>query len=521
MIQARTQLSASWGATFALNDSDIEHIYNHFLEVERPQTSTEIAQTIIEIRLRARSAAIKRQLDGYAVYQPERDFVVGDKVVFSSLGFAQATVTAVRPGHNPEYGEFDVFSAKIHGKTREFATNFHFEHPLNDFDINTIIEVSDEYLEEVIIKHGETVTKKIEAALAEREEFIKLTGVWFVHDLMPEISIGHLHLAEAILEMADGGPLSPEEIIADLGMDDGVDPSVYAFALNYHMMRDDRFDEVAPVGQVGWYLHRLEPKDVKEVPERLVYEHTAVKSRHLLSTELKQLERELDDEWSDFKDSDVADLAVFSLTFPHRWAGTIPFSARTRPLFPASTAPRQRIVFVDENNGKELIGWVVRDGRYVTGLKEWYADNNIPVGGFLHLKPTDRPGRIMLGYDKRKAKKEWVRLATVENAQIRFNLKRRIIGCGYDDLLNVGTDVTAAIDAIWRQATNRKRDTASLLAEIFPELVENPQSPVHAKTLYAAINMLRRLPPAPLFVELMQNPAFKAIGNNYWLFKNK
>ena len=525
MIQPRTQIPASWGAMFALNESDIEQIYNHFLEVERPQTAKTIADEVIAARLRARSAAVKRQLAGYEVYKPESNFAVGDKVVFSSLGFAQSTVTAIRSGHNPEYGEFDVFTATVNDKVREFATNLPLEHSLNSFDISTVTAVTDADIAKVIADHGEAVTTKVEAALTDHDEFVKLSGVWFIHALMPEINIGHLHLAEAILEMNEGGPLSTPEIVVDLGMDDGAAPDVHAFALNYNMMNDDRFDEVGAVGQVAWFLHRLEPADVNKTPERLVYEQTAVNAtaaaRKLLSTDLKQLERELDDEWSTFEASRVSDLVVFSLTFPHRWAGTIPFSARTRPLFPNSNAPRQRVVFVDEFSGKEIVGWVVRNGRYVTGLKEWYSDNNIPVGGFIHLKPSDTPGKIILGYDKRKTKKEWVRLASVSNKQIRFDLKRRNIGCGYDDLLNVGTDVVTAIDALWKQATNHERTITDMLTEVFPELVENPQSPVHAKTLYSAINMLRRLPPAPLFIELTKNPAFQAIGNNYWLFDSK
>jgi len=527
VIQPRTQIPASWGAMFALNESDIEQIYNHFLEVERPQTSETIAHEVIAARLRARSAAVKRQLNGYDVYKPANSFAVGDKVVFSSLGFAQATVTATRSGHNPEYGEFQVFTAMVNDKAREFAYDLPLEHPLNSFDISTVTTVTDADIAKVIADHGEAVTAKVETALTNHDEFVKLSGIWFIHALMPEINIGHLHLAEAILEMNEGGPMSTPEIVADLGMDDGAEPEVHAFALNYHMMNDDRFDEVGAVGQVAWFLHRLEPNDVNNTPTRLVYEQTTVETvaintaRTLLSTELKQLERELDDEWSNFEDSQVSDLVVFSLTFPHRWAGTIPFSARTRPLFPDSNAPRQRVVFIDEFSGKEIVGWIVRNGRYVTGLKDWYNDNNIPVGGFVHLKPSDTPGKLILGYDKRKTKKEWVRLATVSNKQIRFDLKRRNIGCGYDDLLNVGTDVVTAIDALWKQATSHERTITDLLIEIFPELVENPQSPVHAKTLYSAINMLRRLPPAPLFIELTKNPAFQAIGNNYWLFDNK
>lgn len=527
MIQPRTQIPASWGALFTLNDADIEQIYNHFLEVGRPQTTKSIAHEVIAARLRARSATVKRQLAGYEIYKPEKNFTVGDKVVFSSLGFAQATITAIRSGHNPEYGEFDVFTATINDKVREFAAGLPLEHPLNEFDINTVTAVTDADIAKVIADHGEAVIAKVEIALTDHEEFVKLSGIWFIHALMPEINIGHLHLAEAILEMNEGGPMSAPEIVADLGMDDGADPDVHAFALNYHMMSDDRFDEIGAVGDVAWFLRRLEPADVNNTPARLLYEQTAVEAvainaaRKMLPIELKQLERELDDEWSAFEDSQVSDLVVFALTYPHRWAGTIPFSARTRPLFPDSNVPRQRVIFVDEFTGEEIVGWIVRNGRYVTGLKQWYTDNNIPVGGFIHLKPSGEPNKIMLGYDKRKTKKEWVRLATVSNKKIRFDLKRRNIGCGYDDLQNVGTDVVTAIDALWKQATNQNRSITSLLIEIFPELVENPQSPVHAKTLYSAINMLRRLPPAPLFIELVKNPAFQAIGNNYWLFDSK
>jgi hypothetical protein len=58
-----------------------------------------------------------------------------------------------------------------------------------------------------------------------------------------------------------------------------------------------------------------------------------------------------------------------------------------------------------------------------------------------------------------------------------------------------------------------------LLRDLFPELAElNPQHTVHAKTLYSAINMLRRMPPEPLFAELVSDPAFVAMGDHYWQY---
>jgi hypothetical protein len=113
-------------------------------------------------------------------------------------------------------------------------------------------------------------------------------------------------------------------------------------------------------------------------------------------------------------------------------------------------------------------------------------------------------------------------LASIADNRIQFELSRRAIPCGYDDLLIVGTDVIAAIDAHWRRAVAANRSIAYLLAEIFPSLAAlSPQNSVHAKTLYSAMNMLKRLPPGPLFAELVRLPAFKAVGDNYWQFDSE
>jgi hypothetical protein len=78
----------------------------------------------------------------------------------------------------------------------------------------------------------------------------------------------------------------------------------------------------------------------------------------------------------------------------------------------------------------------------------------------------------------------------------------------------------AAVDALWRRAETNDRPIDSLLRELFPELAElNPQQTVHAKTLYSAINMLRRVPPGPLFAELVSNPAFVSVGDHYWQYE--
>lgn len=518
MIQPRTQTPDYWGPDFALTDTDIEQIYNHFLEVEKPQSSEEIARVIIAHRVTQEVNDVERLLAGRTIYQPKNDHQVGDKLVFPVLKFAHGEVTTLREGYNPQHGRFSVIGVEIKGKSREFAAGFEGDHPLNASEITDISGSSGDDLDRLYELYTEQVEKKVSEAMTAREEFIHLTGAWFVRALMADVNVGHLHLTEAVLEMFAGGPLSTDEIVPHLDMDPGLDEEVLRFSLNYALLNDDRFDEIAPQGKIAWFLKRMEPAGVKETPGRLKY--TSIPhDRALLSPQLLLLERELDDEWSDLRVVAKAQPVIFSLTFPHRWSGTIPLSPQIRPLFPPSRSPRQRIILRDENSDEDIVAWVVQEDRYIYGLSEWYEASDIPIGGFIHLKPGPEPGIVLIDYDRRRAQREWVRLAAVADNRISFDLMRRAVSCGYDDLLIVGTDVVAAIDALWKRAESQQRSIASLLAEIFPQLIKmNPQSTVHAKTLYSAINMLRRVPPGPLFAELVRHPAFQPVGDHYWRF---
>lgn len=519
MIQAQTQTNKYWGSDFKLVESDIEQIYNHLLEVERPQTTADIARVIIAHRVQQEIQQIKRQLSGRAIYQPKSSYQIDDELVFPLIKFAHGKVTAIREGYNPEYGTFNVIGVEINGKVREFAADLTADHTLNVANEEeagaSLIDID---LDELYEKYIDPVMAKLEVELASRSEFVRLSREWFVKALMAEVNIGHLHLAEAVLEINGGGPLSPDEILPHLDMDEGIDQSVQRFSLNYALQEDARFDEIAPTGEVAWFLHRLEPEGVRQTPERLVYEPIPY-DRPLLKPQLLALERELDDEWSNLEPRAQAEAVQLTLIYPHRWAGTLPLNSRTRPLFPASRSPRQRVIFLDAETEEEIVAWVVQEERYIYGLADWYEEQKIPVGGYIKLSPGPEAGLVLLDYDRRRPQREWVRLAHVTDNRIQFELMRRSIGCDYDDLMIVGTDVVAAIDALWRRAESHQRSVASLLGEIFPPLAEpTPQKSVHAKTLYSALNMLRRVPPGPLFAELVRHPAFQAVGDHYWQF---
>ncbi len=520
MIQPQTQTAQYWGPDFALDDSDIERINNHLLEIERPQTVAQIAQIIIRHRVKLEAQKIERLLSGRMVYQPRNSYSVGDKLVFPVLEFAQGEVTATREGYNPQYKQFNVIQVDVDGTSREFAVDFQEDHLLSAENADPAIGIAEVDEDALYERYGRSVETHVSALLTERDEFVCLGQEWFIGALMAEVNVGHYHLTEAILEMHEGGPLATDEILPHLDMDSSLDESVLRFSLNYGLLQDERFDEVAPGNKILWFLRRLEPQAVKEIPGRLRYSSIPY-DRALLSPQLLMLERELDDEWSNLEAAEVAEAVKFTLLFPHRWAGAIPISSRIRPLILEGNSPRQRIVFVDEFTNEEIVGWVVQNERYIVGLSDWYEKNGIPIGGYVELKPDPDSDKIILSFGRRRAQREWVRLATAVDNQIHFKLEKRAVACSYDDLLIVGTDVTAAIDALWRRADSHQRHIASLLAEIFVSLADlTPQQTVHAKTLYSAINMLRRVPPGPLFAELVRHPAFVPVGDHYWQFDN-
>jgi len=516
VIKPKTLSRSYWSDKFAVADPDIEQVYNHLLDTEKPQSTEQIARVIVSFRIQEEVQEMKRRLAVAERYLPSSTYAVGDKLVMPAMRFRQGEVVGSREGYNPEDGAFTVINVKFDGSTREFASGLGREHALNvaDDEILAAFESSD--AEEIHTEYSELIDAKVLESLRGRPEFIRLGDQWFVQDLLAEVNIGHLHLTEAVLEVSDGGPLTTEEIMPHLDMDEALDPAVRRFSLNYALLNDSRFDEVAPPGQVTWFLRKMEPKAVRDVPEMLRYEPITYDAASL-SKPLKMLERELDDEWSELESVPSPRPTIFSLTYPHLRSGTLPLNSGNRALFPKGISPRHQVILVDEVSGEEIPAWVVHEHRYVYGLGSWYRSNGVPVGGYVTLRPWDKPGKVLISFDSRKPKREWVRLAKVANQKIKFVLERRSIGCGYDDQMIVGTDVVSAVDAVARQAAESRKHVASILNDIFAELAAlNPQDSVHAKTLYSAANLIMRVPPGPLFAELVNQPKYQHVGDNYW-----
>jgi len=59
----------------------------------------------------------------------------------------------------------------------------------------------------VLQNNGERINALVEKALIADPELICVARKWFPRALLVDVNIGHLNLAEAVLDMANGGPL--------------------------------------------------------------------------------------------------------------------------------------------------------------------------------------------------------------------------------------------------------------------------------------------------------------------------
>jgi len=235
---------------------------------------------------------------------------------------------------------------------------------------------------------------------------------------------------------------------------------------------------------------------------------------------LADLVIELDDEFSPVRASPAAEGETqVTLIYPHRRFGTLPLSPRLAAYFPtAFESPRVRFTFVDGETGVTFPGWVVRPARFVYGLEAWYRDHEVQAGGHIVVRPGEAPGQVVVQAAKRRPTREWVRTAAASaDGHLAFSMQKQLIGVDYDDLMMVASGNPAVIDEVWEKSQHLP--FGRLVANVFRELAKlNPQSAVHAKTLYAAVNVARRTPPEPIFDELVKQPYYALVGDAYWRF---
>src|SRR5207247_2840693 len=124
-------------------------------------------------------------------------------------------------GQNPEYGDFTVIEVEFEDKRRrEFASELEKPHPLNldEAGGSRLQNVPTLDPDAIFEQHGEAIMEELEARLVDEKDAIYFAGKWFLRSLQVDVNVGHLHLAEAILDINGGGPLPPSELLKDIDL---------------------------------------------------------------------------------------------------------------------------------------------------------------------------------------------------------------------------------------------------------------------------------------------------------------
>jgi hypothetical protein len=419
----------------------------------------------------------------------------------------------VRAGVNPEVGSFDVLTVAFEDSgERLFAAGLA-NHSLNNAPVQT--EEDDGVdLAAILSVHGNDIQKMIEAAFNADDGLVRIAGRWFPRALLIGVKEVDLNIAEASLDVAGGEPQPASALLKDVELPTGVNPKLAEFSLNFALQEDDRFDEVGPAGEVLWCLKRLEPDGVQEVPATLRYEAIEHDPEDM-TVPMVALESQLDDELTPVKENisreDVKSVTI-SLIYPHLRAGTLPMSAWTRALFPtAYESPRVRFTLVDGKTKQRIPAWVVRDHGYVYGLREWYKTHQLIPGSLVQVRRGEKPGEVIVEAKTQKASKDWVRTLMIgTDGGMVFAMLKQPITAEFNDRMVIYVSDFKALDPLWQ----KKRPFDELVVMVMRELTKlTPQGHVHAQELYAGVNLVRRVPPAPLFALLATNPIFKHVGD--------
>ncbi|MBU4225895.1 MAG: hypothetical protein KKC71_08755 [Chloroflexi bacterium] len=500
--------------SITVSKQDLELIINYLFENETPLTEKELLPVLVAARIAAeRASLLKKQQGDGKIYLPKEHYQPSEKLVFPSLDWRSGKVVTVRSGLNPEVGEFEVVEVEFgDGSKHSFAAN------LADHKLNQPMEASLD-VDKVLSTYGAELEIKFAAALKGDEGLVQIAGRWFPRALLVDVNVGNLNLAEAVLDEANGKPLPTPALLEQVELPENVNPKLIEFSMNYAIQEDERFDEVGPAGEVLWYLHRLEPEDVRQTPVQLRYSPVEY-DRSVLTAEMLELEAELNDELSDLASPpEQVEEVVVSLTYPHWRAGTLPVSARVRTLFPtAYESPRVRFTLVDGQTKEAMPAWVVRQNRYVYGLSEWYRKYNLIPGSLIVVRKGKIRGQVIVQARTRRPTKEWVRTVLVgRDGGIVFAMLKQNIAADYNERMIVVVPDVDAVDRAWAQVARQQPPLEVMVMNIMRDLTRlNLQGHVHAQELYSAINIIRRCPPGPLLVMLVTQPGFTHVGDMHF-----
>ena len=521
MMLALNSVKENYWESFQVNEDDFDFLYNKLFELETPLSTIDLIKYLVEERIRIEKEKIEKlkQKSG-SIYLPKDDYEIGQKIVFPSNNLVNGTVIDKRPGNNPDIEEFSVIEVEFpNGEKKLFASNYE-NHKLNKV-VNFDQDDPALDINHVLSKYKKIISQKLVSGLDNNDDVIQIAGYWFLRSLLVDVNVGYLNLAEAVLEVAEGGPLPTKTILEQIELPTDANPTLTEFSLNLALQEDERFDEVGPAGETLWFLNQLEPENVRNTPKFLAAPEFPEFDRARYSSQLSQINAGVFDdlEIDDDQDECVSKVTI-SIIYPHWRSGTLPLSNCLENLFPtAYEAPRIRFTFVDGKNGQKFPGWVIRKNRYVFGLKDWYEENQVLPGSLIQVRSGKNPGEVVLSINKKRPTREWVRTATVNSdGKISFTMLKQLISTGFDERMIIAVPKPEEIDELWEKYSEYPAN--KLVPIIVRELAKlNPQGHVHAQELYAAFNTVKRVSPSYILYLLENSNDVEHLGDLYYRIK--
>lgn len=518
--------SETYWNNFQVGDKDVERVYAYLLEKGDAAQTADLARVVIGARSHEEQERRARLNSTAQLYQPKNSYEVGQRLVFSAMNDVEGTVTAIRPSENLRLASFRVLDVTFpDGVTREFAASYDAAHPLNQAK-PIATGAADESPEQIHAQYGGAIERTLSARLRTDKEFVEQDGKWLLRDALAPIDDFGLNIIEAAIEQLNNS-MSTLELARVLKNDAGVDLELEGpkrdntlFSLDYALRRDERFIDAGPRGEPRWYLNRLVPPEVIATPRVLQFAKTRPVDQ-ALPPELEIILNEIQDDNNDEGTPGVSAANVnLVLTYPHRRAGSLPYSAGVWSLFPQADKP-MLVTLVDEYNVRIPV-WIVSDDNYVFGLKGWFDKHKLNPGALLELVPREEPFTAAIRFQpRREGKSLWVRTAKAENQRLTFGTAPRPVAFKYDEEMLILPDDQNGLDKL--TASNYgDRPLELILLEIFPELVKlGGGASIHAKTLYSAANFAKRVGARAVFAALVNGEAFTFTSGGYFVLQQQ
>ena len=516
---SNNRINEDYWENLVFGKADFDFIFNLLLEREVPLSTSDLVNEFIPYKISSEIERLKMENAQLGeVYLPKNDYSPSDMVVFPSFDMKKGKVTSKRDGFNPDFEPFKVIEVVFdNGDKKLFACDLQ-NHPQN---LVLEAEINNPNFDSDFVKatFGTALIAELENVLLDNDDLVRIAGSWFPRALLVDVNAGHLNLAEAVLEEANGGPLDAITLMQQVELSADVHHKLLEFSFDLALQEDNRFDEVGPSGKTLWFLHAMEPDDVKNIPIYLDYQQKSDITDNIKQF-LQMFEGNLYDELDSWDLSDNEQVeAKISLIFPHWRSGTLPLSNTLSKMFPtAYEAPRVRFTFIDEDEGSSFPGWVVRPNKYVYGLKEWYEKKQLIPGNYVNIRKGKKEGEIHVRVEKSRQNREWLKTILVGTDHgIVFAMLKHPINASFNERMAIAIPDIASVDELWTDRVYSKEPVEKTILRIMRELSKlNPQGQVHAQELYSAVNIIRRCPPSVVMTYLTETKNVSHLGDLYF-----